>query len=149
MIVKNVVDIIGTEREVITKNWISRRILLEADGMGFSLHETIIGANTETIMQYRHHVEAVFCMEGEGEVELLATGATYQISPGVMYALDQHEHHVLRARSQLRLICVFDPPLHGREIHDVDGSYPVEQEKLVSISKLRENTDDVTHIGHL
>jgi L-ectoine synthase len=31
-----------------------------------------------------------------------------------VYALDQHDRHVLRARSRMRLVCVFTPPLHGK-----------------------------------
>lgn len=146
MIVRDVADVIGTEREVVADNWISRRILLEADGMGFSLHQTIIRPGTTTNMQYRHHVEAVFCVEGEGEVEVLETGVKYPVLPGMMYALDQHERHILRAKTQLQLICVFDPPLHGREVHDVDGSYPADQEKLKPFSRRPELTHDLAHL---
>ena len=63
MIVKNVNDLAGTEHDVVTKNWASRRILLKKDGMGFSLHETTIFAGTETYIWYKNHLEAVFCVE--------------------------------------------------------------------------------------
>lgn len=146
MIVRDVIDVVGTEREVSADNWISRRILLEADGMGFSLHQTIIKPGTETEMQYRHHVEAVFCVEGEGEIEVIETGIRYSVLPGMVYALNHHERHVLRAKTQLQLICVFDPPLHGREVHDVDGSYPPNQEKLKSVPNRREYANDAAHL---
>jgi L-ectoine synthase len=44
MIVRNIKDIIGSEREVHAKDgqWVSRRMLLKGDNMGFSFHETII-----------------------------------------------------------------------------------------------------------
>jgi L-ectoine synthase len=34
---------------------------------------------------------------------------------------------VLRANkgSHMRMVCVFNPPLTGREVHDATGAYPV------------------------
>ncbi|HET7634152.1 MAG TPA: ectoine synthase [Burkholderiales bacterium] len=126
MIVRNSSDLIGSERETVVATWASRRMLLKKDGMGFSFHETIIFPGTETLIWYKHHLEAVFCVEGEGEVELIPEGRVIKIEPGVMYALDQHDKHYLRAKTQLRLVCVFNPPLTGAETHDADGVYPAE-----------------------
>lgn len=125
MIVRKLSDIKGTEQEVVTPNWASRRLLLERDGMGFSLHETTIFAGTETHIHYQHHLEAVYCVEGEGEVETVADGKVHVIRPGVLYALDRNDEHFLRARSEMRLVCVFNPPLTGREVHDESGVYPL------------------------
>lgn len=125
MIVRNINDINGTAQEVKTSNWVSRRLLLARDGMGFSLHETVIFSGTETHIHYQHHLEAVYCIEGEGEVETVADGKRHAITKGVMYALDQHDEHFLRARTRLRLVCVFNPPLTGREVHDEQGVYPL------------------------
>jgi L-ectoine synthase len=41
---------------------VSRRFLLRKDGMGFSMHETILRAGTETHMWYANHLEAVYCI---------------------------------------------------------------------------------------
>ena len=41
-----------------------------------------------------------------------------------MYALDQHDRHTLRVRTDLHLVCVFNPALTGGETHDADGSFP-------------------------
>lgn len=125
MIVRNLEELRGTEREVETPNWVSRRLLLARDRMGFSMHETVLHAGTETEMEYRHHVEAVYCVEGEGEIQLIPDGPTYRIRPGTLYALDGHERHVLRAKSRLRMVCVFNPPCTGREVHGADGAYPL------------------------
>ena len=124
MIVRSLSDIDGSRREVVTENWTSRRFLLAQDGMGFSLHDTVIRPGTETLIWYRHHLEAVYCIEGEGEVEAVETGAVYPISAGTVYALDGNERHLLRARTQMRMVCVFNPPLTGNEVHDQDGVYP-------------------------
>ncbi|WJH36541.1 ectoine synthase [Paenibacillus sp. CC-CFT747] len=124
MIVKHLEDILNTKDDVDTKTWNSRRLLLHKDGMGFSLNDTIIKAGTETLIWYKNHVEAVYCLEGEGEIEVIG-GETYQIKPGMMYALDGNEKHYLRARAQLRMVCVFNPPLTGAEVHDAEGTYPL------------------------
>lgn len=125
MIVRSIDDIRGTPQEVTAPNWVSRRLLLARDGMGFSFHETTIFAGTETHIHYRNHLEAVFCVAGEGEIETVADGRKHTIRPGVMYALDRHDEHYLRARSELKLVCVFNPPLTGREVHDGKGVYPL------------------------
>jgi len=124
VIVKQLNDIVGTELDVQAETWISRRLLLQKDNIGFSMNDTIIKAGTETKMWYKNHLEAVYCIEGEGEVEVVG-GKTFPIRPGTIYALDQHDRHILRAKTELRMICVFNPPLTGRETHDADGAYPL------------------------
>lgn len=126
MIVRTLKDIIGSEREVQAENgnWVSRRFVLNEDQAGFSFHETIIHAGTETHIWYKNHIEAVYCVGGEGEIEDLKTGEIHPISDGTMYLLNNHDQHLLRARQDLRMICVFNPPLNGREVHDEDGVYP-------------------------
>lgn len=128
MIVRHLGDIKGTDREVCALNWTSRRLLLARDGMGFSLHETTIVAGTETHIWYRHHLEAVYCLEGEGEVETVADGKIHKIIPGTVYALNGHDEHYLRACTTMRMVCVFNPPLNGREVHDDEGVYPLSAE---------------------
>lgn len=128
MIVRHFEDIRLTPRAVHAENWTSFRLLTRDDGMGFSLHETWIHAGTETHIWYKHHVEAVYCIEGEGEIEPVdadgqGNGRPVPIRPGMMYALDKHDRHFLRAHSKLRLICVFNPPLQGDEVHGPDGAY--------------------------
>jgi L-ectoine synthase len=126
MIVRHINEIINSKREVHAENgnWTSRRMLLASDNMGFSFHETLIYENTETLIWYKNHVEAVYCIEGKGEIETTDDGKIYRIEPGVMYALDKNDRHLLRASETMRLICVFNPPLSGEEVHDKDGVYP-------------------------
>lgn len=126
MIVRTFQDAALTDRRVVAENWESVRLLLKSDAMGFSLHITTIRAGTTTPMCYRNHLEAVLCIDGEGEVEVTANGAVHPIGPGTMYALDQHDEHILRARTDMRMVCVFNPPLHGKETHDATGAYPLE-----------------------
>lgn len=123
MIVRRLAEIEGSPREVSGPTWISRRLLLRSDSMGFSLHDTVIHAGTTTEMEYRNHLEAVYCIAGRGSVTVVG-GETFPIEPGTVYALDKHDRHVLVADEALRLVCVFCPPLTGQETHDADGSYP-------------------------
>ncbi|MCC3749915.1 MAG: ectoine synthase [Halorhodospira halophila] len=124
MIVRHMQDIIGSDREVETDEFISRRIILKEDGMGFSFHETIIKAGTNMFIWYANHLESVYCISGKGAIEVVG-GETYTIEPGMLYGLDGHEKHYLRAEEELRLMCVFNPPLTGREVHDENGTYPL------------------------
>lgn len=125
MIIRKLADLNSAERCVSDTNWTSRRLLLHKDGMGFSMHDTILHAGTATPMWYRNHVEAVYCVEGRGEIVDLADESVHAIEPGTLYALDQHDRHILKAITQLRMICVFNPPLHGPETHDAEGAYPL------------------------
>ncbi|NIK13038.1 ectoine synthase [Alkalibacillus almallahensis] len=122
-------DIIGTENDVRGENWDSRRLLLKQDGMGFSLHDTVIKAGTETHIWYQNHLEAVYCIEGDGEVETLKDNKVYKITPGTVYSLDEHDEHLLRGgKEDMRVVCVFNPPLSGKEVHDENGVYPVDED---------------------
>jgi L-ectoine synthase len=116
---------LGPEREVKGETWTSRRLLLADDNMGFSLHDTVMHAGTETRMCYRNHLEAVYCVAGRGSIEVVDTKEVFPIADGTVYALDRHDAHVLRAETELRLVCVFRPALVGREVHDADGAYPL------------------------
>ncbi len=78
---------------------------------------------SEHTFHYKNHFESVYCISGEGEIEDLATGEVHQITPGVMYALNLHDKHTLRARKELVLACCFNPPVTGTEVHRADGSY--------------------------
>ncbi len=118
----------GTDREVKSPaGWTSVRFLLKQDGMGFSFHETTFPAGLEFDMWYKNHLEAVYCYQGRGELTNRDTGETHVIEPGTLYALDKHDRHTLRAIEELKLVCAFNPPVTGRELHDEDGSYLVDE----------------------
>ena len=113
----------NTDRKVADQRWNSVRLLLAGDGMGFSFHITTIEGGSEHTFHYKNHFESVYCISGEGEIEDLSTGEVHQITPGVMYALNLHDKHTLRARKELVLACCFNPPVTGTEVHRADGSY--------------------------
>ena len=125
MIVRTLDDILGSDRDVDGGNWSSRRLSLADDGMGFSMHDTILRAGTETHMWYKNHLEGVYCIEGKATLEDKATGEVHEIRPGTIYLLNDHDRHVLRVEEDLRVICTFNPPVTGQEVHDEDGAYPL------------------------
>ena len=49
-------------------NGLSRRFLLESDGMGYTVTDTIINAGTTSRLEYKNHLEACYCIEGSGAV---------------------------------------------------------------------------------
>lgn len=125
MIVRRLQDIQGSDRDVKAKTWESRRLILKDDGVGFSLHDTVMYAGTVTDMWYKHHIEAVYVIEGEAVLTNRETGETHRITPGTLYLLDQHDRHRVEVKQDLRVICVFNPPCTGQETHDEEGAYPL------------------------
>lgn len=125
MIVTQIRDVRGTPKSVRTDTFESNRMLVRSDKVGFSLNHTVLFAGTVTHIWYKNHIEAVYCISGEAEIELLSNGKRYKIVPGTLYTLDGHEEHNLHAISDFECICVFNPPLTGREVHDENGVYPL------------------------
>lgn len=115
----------GTARDASGPGWTSLRLLVEEHGMGFSMTETKVMPGSVLDLQYKNHIEACFCLAGEGEVKELDTGVVHKIVPGVLYAPNTHEPHQVRVTGEapLHFICVFSPALRGDEVHGPDGSY--------------------------
>ena len=126
MIVRDFNKLKDTDRSVSDARWNSVRMLLADDGMGFSFHITTLEAGSEHTFHYKHHFESVYCMSGRGSITDLGTGETHEIRPGVMYALNLHDRHTLRAEEELVMACCFNPPVTGTEVHRADGSYALE-----------------------
>ncbi|MFE8070971.1 ectoine synthase [Marinobacteraceae bacterium S3BR75-40.1] len=131
MIVRTLDECRDTNRHIKTDNWESVRMSLKDDNMGFSFHITTIKAGTETPIHYLNHLETVYCISGDGEVQTESDGKVYQIRPGTVYILDQHDKHLLRGgKEDMQLACVFNPALHGKEVHDENGVYPLDAEAV-------------------
>jgi len=132
MLVTQLADLDDTDRDVRADTWRSRRMVLAKDGVGFSFHDTVIYAGTTSTFHYQHHVEGVYCVQGEGTLTNEETGEVHDVRDGTMYLLDGHEKHTVRAASDLRMVCVFNPPVTGREVHDENGVYPLVVEPSTS-----------------
>jgi L-ectoine synthase len=125
LIVRTFDEITDTDRDIKTENWRSKRIVLGGDRVGFSLHETVLKAGTVNDFWYANHIEAVWVIEGEGELYDKDNDVTYKLAPGSMYLLNGNEKHQLRPKTEMRTVCVFNPPVVGGEVHDENGVYPL------------------------
>lgn len=141
MIVKSKTDVIGTKGEVCGDKSHSVRLLHEEDGMGVSLVDGVLEPGFDMILRHRNHLEACYCIEGKGTVEDLESGQIYRIEPGTLYAMNNHDHHRIRAATRMRLICTFVPPLSGDEVQlelqsDASESEPVAE--LLAVDEMSE-----------
>jgi len=104
VIVRTVGELRGTKGDVHTENWSSLRFLHQEDGMGFTFTDTTLNAGMDQVIWYKNHLEACYCLEGEGTIEDLSTGKVYELKPGTLYALNAHDRHRVRARTRMRLV---------------------------------------------
>ncbi|RIH66242.1 ectoine synthase [Mariniphaga sediminis] len=132
MIVRNLNEAEQSDRKIVSPdgNWESTRLLLKNDNMGFSFHITTIYKGADFRMHYKNHLESVYCMSGEGEIETLENGNKYKIRPGTIYILDKNDEHILRAFTEMKMACVFNPPLSGKEVHNAEGAYELDAETI-------------------
>jgi L-ectoine synthase len=122
MLVKTLDDVLGTKGEAHGDKWHSMRLLHEEDGMGVTVTDSILEAGFDMVLWQKRHLEACYCLEGEGTVEELDTGTIHEVKAGTLYAMNEHDRHRIRARTRMRVICTFFPALTGEEVHDADGS---------------------------
>lgn len=122
MFVRSRQDVESTDHFVEWGNGTSHRMLTAQDGMGFTVCHTVVRKGTTSLLEYRNHLEACYCIAGEGEVEDMQ-GNRYPIREGDIYVLDKHDRHYLRGgqSSDLILVSVFNPPLQGSEKHDLNN----------------------------
>ncbi|MCP8898591.1 ectoine synthase [Gilvimarinus xylanilyticus] len=130
MIVRRLKDAEKGDRKIVSEGWDSTRLALRNDNMGFSFHITTIYRDAELHLHYQNHLESVYCVSGYGSIEDLATGEVHTIEPGTIYLLDQHDKHILRAEEEMKMACVFNPPLHGKEVHNAEGAYELDAEEV-------------------
>jgi mannose-6-phosphate isomerase-like protein (cupin superfamily) len=128
--------------------FMSYRVLLKSDGMGYSMSKTVIPPKGKQFWHYKNHVESCYCVAGRGQVTNQITGEVHEILPDTMYALNNHDPHFFEAFEEVTLICVFNPPLTGNETHQADGSYalpdkpfqsPVYEVRAVPIERVKAN----------
>lgn len=127
---------------------VSHRIITKADNMGFGFHKTVIKPEAGRVFQhYKNHLESCYCVSGKALLTNATTGEYFAIGPDMTYVLDHNEPHYFEALEETVLLCVFNPPLVGDEIHQEDGSYadadgynsPVYAVKRVPIEQVTAN----------
>ena len=118
-------ELVNTRRQVRCPKggFISHRILLESDDMGYTLTETHVPKGTPQFWHYKNHLESCYCSSGRGILIDATSEEEFLIEPGTTYVLDKNDPHYFMAIEDTVLICVFNPPLKGDEVHRPDGSY--------------------------
>lgn len=117
--------------------FVSNRILLESDGMGYGLTKTVIPTGRVNRWHYKKHLESCYCISGKGLLINEITKEYFSIYPDVTYVLDNNDPHTFEALEEVTLICVFNPPLTGQEVHQEDGSYALPDEYLSPVYNVR------------
>ncbi len=117
--------LVRTLAETKTVEWgngLSRRFLLSADGVGYTVTDTLVCAGSRSRLRYPHHIEACYCIAGSGWV-IDSSDRLHRIEPGTLYALEQSDAHclVVDPGAQMRLVCVFSPALQGDEVHHLSA----------------------------
>jgi L-ectoine synthase len=86
----------GTKRYVQADGFVSIRLALAEDNLGFTVTEATGKTELDLEIQHKNHIEAVYVLEGTGEVELVETGEVYKLYPGVLiqigYRSPRHRH---------------------------------------------------------
>ena len=114
------------EERIITcpkNSFISHRMLLAKDGMGFGMTRTEIKKGDWQTWHYKNHLEACYCVSGTAFIRNEETKERTMLKPGMVYALDNNDKHSFKALQNTTLICVFNPPLTGNEVHNEDGNF--------------------------
>lgn len=101
MIVRALQEIENTERDVCWGNSRSRRSCSSATGWAIVSPTPSWRREPKSLLEYKNHMEACYCIEGEGEIESEHKNV-YPLRPGTMYALDRHDKHYLRAFASSR-----------------------------------------------
>ena len=103
----------------------SRRFIIEKDGYGFTLTNTLAHRNNINRLHYKNHQESVYWIKGKGKYTF-NDGKTEQLmdpqttNDPIMVVLNDHDPHEFIIDEYDDVIClaVFNPPLKGHEIHD-------------------------------
>jgi len=135
MLVRNTQDVEQLSATIDTGEWSSQRLLLARDGVDYSLHDTLMKAGGTTLLDYPHHLETAYCIEGKGELEELASGIRHPVTAGTVYSLSRGDRVRLHAKIDLRLICAISPALAGNERLDAKGGYPLAPEARPALRK--------------
>lgn len=101
------------------------RLLLKADGAGFSVSEARMRSGTVANLWYKNHWEANYVRSGTAVLEDMVAGRHWNLKTGDLYMVGPTDRHRLTATSPevFRVVSVFNPPIAGLETHDADNSY--------------------------
>lgn len=56
-------------------------------------------------MWYKNHIEAVYVIEGDGELEGISNRKTHHLYLDTVYTFNSHEFHIVRPKTDVRMVC--------------------------------------------
>jgi len=59
--------------------------------MGVTLVDGLLEPGFDMVLWQKNHVEACYCIEGEGMVEELESGRVHEIKASTLYAMNNHD----------------------------------------------------------
>lgn len=121
MIFRDRSALIGTDRDVRHRNYHTTRILLADDPSPVSLTDITLEPGIKDTYGYPDRTEIAYCISGAATVVDLDRGHEQSIRPGVLWIAPPGSRFTFVASEPTRLICVFDPPLHGTETGIASG----------------------------
>ena len=122
--------------------FVSERIIVAADNVGYSLTKTSIPAGREEVWHYKNHLESCYVISGDAVISDM-DGVEHPLSTGDTYVLDCNDRHLFKSTTDVVLLCVFNPPLVGNELHDENRSYPAAQDVSPVYNVKSVHIDDV------
>lgn len=84
--------------------FVSNRILLQSDGMGYGLTKTVVPVGQRQYWHYKNHLESCYCISGKGLLTNAETGEYWAIDADTTYVLDNHDAHYFEALEEVTLI---------------------------------------------
>jgi L-ectoine synthase len=79
MFVRTTSQLVVAKGRIEADGWSSYRLLHREDGMGVTLTDAVLEPGLDRVWWYKHHLETVYCIEGEGTLEDLQTGSMHCI----------------------------------------------------------------------
>ena len=86
----------------------------------FSFHDIMIPAGSVCHVDWRYYSETIYCFDGTGEIEKVSDGSVHPLKPGTFVVLYRNQEHHIRARDDMRLAVVYDPPLDDTPVIEED-----------------------------
>ena len=71
MIIRRIEDVVGIKGDASGDLWRGFRLLHEEDGMGVTIVDAILEPGFKMDVWQKNHLEACYCIEGEGTVQEL------------------------------------------------------------------------------
>jgi len=66
------------------------------------------------------------------------TARSIQLNQVQFISWIKNDKHVLRAFKEMKMACVFNPPLNGKEVHNVEGAYELEAKEFTELNQYYE-----------